>query len=1751
MPMLLGQRFFLASFCLYLFWLPVALWAAPASRDAVVIQQDGGSWTIVQHGDEFLHWMAERDSGVPVAFNKTSQKWEVFQLGANLQLNTTGQALALGFNFSIYSAPSFPSQDMKVLKSQKFSRVQKDKLGVTAVGSLRQLVILAYFSDHASGNTVATSQVAGDETLYKERMNGSSSSVASTFSQLSRGKLNVQSDVTPWLALPSTESSYGLDNATTTDVGSENLILDALKAFSLSSNTGISSNTSYDWVTVIHSGSDQARVSGNTLGSDRLWSRSGKFSTATNIFGGNIQISHYVIAAALGGVNFVKAGDLGVLCHEIGHLLGLPDLHEYIDAGFSVGSWDLMGLGAWGFSGLGNDVGSAPTAFGAWSKLQLGWEKASTLDSSGNAYALRPVHSTGEIYKFPTEKTLEYYLMEFRDGPTESFAGMNSVWSGALIWHIDESGWLATHASNIIHPLAKIEEADGNDSLGRSTLTSEATDLWTSSANLSSWTSKARASGSSLAYGSAYYDRSSSGNSTGFSASNFSISNGSLTFDLSAPRTTLRIIDFGAGTLGWLPIEGATGYDLQRKNGLQGAWEAVTNLGNVLTSNTGIVDNYYRVRDSRFSDDLHWSAEMSFSLKVSSAYFDPHEGTLALTWNLPIKLLGEGALNLSGIDILKADGNVLFPLIPLLSGSSNTFSYPALKTTDSINASYPSSTTLRSTVIISLSDAQRYEWIVRSNTANDNLLLSINARIATAEFPSGNIQNIAQNFTLGNSLRVGSNSDLTSPSITKVNYLNDSRELQISFNEPLGMTTISPANLRVSGANGWSTDLMGANVTVHGNLLTLILSESRHTRVAAIQHQNNNNLIFNLPSSQVRDFSQGAAIATDYANVIEVSDAILPFVQSFVLNNHDETRLLTITFSEPIFFPIPTLPTAAQFGFRLCNADGTLYAAGGNILGSNLEKITLIRGESDNFGGNVFQATTGVKIALSEEEVNSIDQFYGLFAYPATLVYGRLSVDGAYSDISRFLASTLVVDRNKITTSSQYTPRRRARFIHPHYDPSITQNVATQESLIWKWMHRLTYEINGGWDGSEKLRIEWDNPAFLSGNGLIAQNISVSSNLRVQSLVWDTTREIDARGYQLLIKRQDGLILYDRSPSLVEIDNTSPQVAISYISNSTPSYKVNAEVIVDQSLYTLPLTPEEKNKANVIIVATYTEPVIDAPVLSLNQRGSVDPVITMRSASGNMVSMGSGKTDSVFFFAYDVRTQDVSNYTDGIASVAINSVPDRSVGHIAAGNAILSTDVRIEGNRALQPLARNTFSIDTIPPTIASLDFDVEDISIVGVNSVLRMYYSENMYRLAGGTDETPLVHGQPITGVLNPAAYKLSQTSGASLQVASVSGNGLGPYFLHLIGIVESGVVHLDLDQRGLVDFHGNYMAEPSTANVVWPGPLHNRNEVLVAPGGRTRLLLSGGFPPYRVEIDPYFSKIAKIDVDGYSILGLSPGYYTAKVTEFRSQQRYVNAQVFDPSINPSLVNAEIKGVFQAFRDELDFKMVAFPFNLKNWDGASLFELLKNGAGSHQVDYSLFTFNALLNYEPIVSNSTAVGPGYGFWMAFRKNKQLHLVAEGPLPNQVVGIDLHSGWNLIGNPFDEVLQKDDIFISTGGSRYSVKDLAQSETEHELWNIDIFSPSYRSVQQLEPFQGAWLYVNNPKGTELIFFRGEESRDYPIDYLPLPQTKPHQDPSQAPSLAPPPPPGSFSGGAASVSTSSASSASGGGGGGCLLR
>ncbi|MCE2569889.1 M6 family metalloprotease domain-containing protein [Motilimonas eburnea] len=110
-----------------------------------------------------------------------------------------------------------------------------------------------------------------------------------------------------------------------------------------------------------------------------------------------VSISEYCV---FGDFQNDNQATLGVIVHELGHLmLGLPDLYSYFERG-SIGEWGLMGGGSWTQKPGDLYAGDTPVNMTAWSKQAAGFMTPRVLTQSGQ-YRLDTQHDSAMVYLDP------------------------------------------------------------------------------------------------------------------------------------------------------------------------------------------------------------------------------------------------------------------------------------------------------------------------------------------------------------------------------------------------------------------------------------------------------------------------------------------------------------------------------------------------------------------------------------------------------------------------------------------------------------------------------------------------------------------------------------------------------------------------------------------------------------------------------------------------------------------------------------------------------------------------------------------------------------------------------------------------------------------------------------------------------------------------------------------------------------------------------------------------------------------------------------------------------------------------------------------------------------------------------------------------------------------------------------------------------------------------------------------------------
>ncbi len=401
-----------------------------------VTQPDGTKLDINLRGDEHLHWEEDANSYTVIRH----KGWYVYAEKA-----PNGGLVPSELRAGIDNPAAFGlKKQVKPNRSGRlFSQVDGSPAGgtstpETAIASnvMKNLVVLIRFSNHTgrvlptTGNlNVLMNSETPDANLAP------TGSVKTFYRETSYGQFEFDSTVTYWIDLPGTEEYYANGDSGLTSRTHEALKealgeLDDDPDFNF---TDFDQNADgvIDAITFVHSGYAAEFGGTDEDGAnyvDRMWSHKWQFSTWTSSEG--VKVSKYNINPSLWGTSGGKIGRIGVICHELGHYLGLPDLYDG-SGGSGIGSWGLM-ANSWGFDGSQN----YPPHMSAWSKIQLGWVTPTVISSPGN-YTIAQSETNQEIFKinmgYPSG---EYLLVENRQ-PVGYDAKIPN--GGLAVFHIDDT----------------------------------------------------------------------------------------------------------------------------------------------------------------------------------------------------------------------------------------------------------------------------------------------------------------------------------------------------------------------------------------------------------------------------------------------------------------------------------------------------------------------------------------------------------------------------------------------------------------------------------------------------------------------------------------------------------------------------------------------------------------------------------------------------------------------------------------------------------------------------------------------------------------------------------------------------------------------------------------------------------------------------------------------------------------------------------------------------------------------------------------------------------------------------------------------------------------------------------------------------------------------------------------------------------------------------------------------------------------
>lgn len=227
---------------------------------------------------------------------------------------------------------------------------------------------------------------------------------------------------------------------------------------------------------VVMAGYEASFTNGNNTCGKETWGHRWTVPGGTNLDGVNVAADGYMMIGEhhcgwdwVANANVDRQSTIGIVIHELGHDLGLPDLYDYDNPGSrGIGSWGLMGYGSWG-----TDVqpGDRPVGMSAWSRYFQGWSDPTVVYGSGGVTIESATSDPGEVFmlgenvndvdwSFGSPGTGEFFLVENRQ-LTNWDASLPGC--GLVVWHVDET---QSNNNNDARRIVDIEEADDATNFG-------------------------------------------------------------------------------------------------------------------------------------------------------------------------------------------------------------------------------------------------------------------------------------------------------------------------------------------------------------------------------------------------------------------------------------------------------------------------------------------------------------------------------------------------------------------------------------------------------------------------------------------------------------------------------------------------------------------------------------------------------------------------------------------------------------------------------------------------------------------------------------------------------------------------------------------------------------------------------------------------------------------------------------------------------------------------------------------------------------------------------------------------------------------------------------------------------------------------------------------------------------------------------------------------------------------------------------
>ena len=426
------MRFKMSLLAISAFFISQLLFAVPARPGWRVYHTvEGEEVTLQMVGDEFGHWLENKEG---VAYHLTDDGTVVKSEMTVAQLSNARK-----------SSPRY----LASLPRKTAGNINLAPRGLVILVNYQNLSIKSANSQSAFNQMMNASS-------YTYR--GTHNSVREYFKAQSRGQYIPDFDVYGPVTISQNYAYYGsnTNNKQGEDMYPGDIVVEAVKAvdeqydvdFSLYNNDG---DNYIDFVYIIYAGKGEA----DGGAANTIWPHNWDLESA--YYFGNctyaksqrkvdgLYINNYAMSGELDGQSGQRSS-VGTICHEFGHVLGLPDLY---DTDYSTnrtqsltpGYYDIMDQGSYSgddSSGYEN-VGTCPPNYSPLERCYLGWDTPVNpgtdpanlilYPSESSNYKCYQINSSGQ-YQECTTQAVNYYIENRQQTGWDSYLPGH----GMLVW---------------------------------------------------------------------------------------------------------------------------------------------------------------------------------------------------------------------------------------------------------------------------------------------------------------------------------------------------------------------------------------------------------------------------------------------------------------------------------------------------------------------------------------------------------------------------------------------------------------------------------------------------------------------------------------------------------------------------------------------------------------------------------------------------------------------------------------------------------------------------------------------------------------------------------------------------------------------------------------------------------------------------------------------------------------------------------------------------------------------------------------------------------------------------------------------------------------------------------------------------------------------------------------------------------------------------------------------------------------------